>query len=79
MRHHGEFSVMGTIFNPAVREATSSLPSTIHTSEDRTEKPFPPIVTLEGGLAADRWRKANERLSLGIRNLHIWSVISLLR
>ncbi len=34
-RHHGEFSVMGTIFNPAVREATSSLYK-LHSSEDRT-------------------------------------------
>ncbi len=55
-RHHREFSVMGTIFNPAVREATSSLPCTIHTNEDRTDTPFPPIAKLEGGLAADRWR-----------------------
>ncbi len=38
-RHHGKYSVMGTIFNPAVREATSSLPCTIHTSEDRTDTP----------------------------------------
>ncbi len=51
----GEFSVMGTIFNPAVREATSSLYK-LHTSEDRTHSQFPPIATLEGGLAADRWR-----------------------
>ncbi len=54
-RHHGEFSVMGMIFNPAVREATSSLYK-LHSSEDRTHTQFPPIATLEGGLAADRWR-----------------------
>ncbi len=54
-RHHGEFSVMGTIFNPAVREATSSLYK-LHSSEDRTHTQFPQIATLEGGLAADRWR-----------------------
>ncbi len=54
-RHHGEFSVMGTLFNPAMREATSSLYK-LHTSEDRTHTQFPPIATLEGRLAADRWR-----------------------
>ncbi len=54
-RHHGEFSVMGTIFNPAVREATSSLYK-LHSSEDRTHTQFPQIAMLEGGLAADRWR-----------------------
>ncbi len=53
-RHHGEFSVMGTIFNPAVREAMSSLYKS-HTREDRTHTQFPPMATLEGGLAADRW------------------------
>ncbi len=53
-RHHGEFSVMGTIFNPAVREATNSLYK-LHSSEDRTHTQFPQIATLEGGLAAERW------------------------
>ncbi len=34
-RHHGEISIMGTIFNPAMREAKNSLYK-LHTSEDRT-------------------------------------------
>ncbi len=51
-----KFSVMGMIFNPAVREAMSNLPCTMHSSEDRTHTPFPPIATLEVGLAADWWR-----------------------
>ncbi len=55
MRHHGEFSILGTLFNPTVREATSSLYK-LHTSEDRTHTQFPPIAILEGGLVADRWR-----------------------
>ncbi len=45
-----KFSVMGTLFNPAVREATGSLYK-LHTSE---------IPTNSG---ADWWRKAIERLN----------------
>ncbi len=41
-RHHGDYSVMGTLFNPAVREATDSL-NQIHSA-----KAFPPITELEG-------------------------------
>ncbi len=41
-RHHGDYSVMGTLFNPAVREATDSL-NQLHSA-----KAFPPITELEG-------------------------------
>ncbi len=41
-RHHGEFSVMGTLFNPAVREATVSLYQ-LHSAIA-----FPPITALVG-------------------------------
>ncbi len=41
-RHHRDYSVMGTLFNPAVREATDSL-NQIHSA-----KAFPPITELEG-------------------------------
>ncbi len=41
-RHHGDFSVMGTLFNPAVREATVSLYQ-LHSAIA-----FPPITALVG-------------------------------
>ncbi len=41
-RHHGDYSVMGTLFNPAVREATDSL-NQLHSA-----KAFPPITELVG-------------------------------
>ncbi len=41
-RHHGEFSAMGTLFNPAVREATVSLYQ-LHSAIA-----FPPITALVG-------------------------------
>ncbi len=55
-RHHGEFSVMGTIFNPAVREATKPVPDTHSAKIEYAHTYFPPIVTLLGELTADRWR-----------------------
>ncbi len=55
-RHHGEFSVMGTIFNPAMREATKPVPDTHSAKIEYAHTYFPPIVTLLGELTADRWR-----------------------
>ncbi len=55
-RHHREFSVMGTIFNPAVREATKPVPDTHSAKIEYAHTHFPPIVMLLGELTANRWR-----------------------
>ncbi len=45
---------MGTIFNPAVREATKPVPDTHSAEIEYAHTHFPPIVKLLGELTADR-------------------------
>ncbi len=44
---------MGTIFNPAVREATKPVPDTHTAKIEYAHTYFPPIATLLGELTAD--------------------------
>ncbi len=72
-RHHGDFSVMGTILNPAVREAMKPIPQN---TADRIRTSILPNSDAVGKLTADRWLKANKRLTQRYTNLHIWTVLT---
>ncbi len=74
-RHHGDFSVMGTILNPAVREATKPYPQS--TADRIRNVDTSHNSDAVGELTADRWLKANERLTQRYTNLHIWIEITL--